>query len=127
MSDAVIVALIGSVVAVINTVITMFVKGRVEKVNTEVKGVKEDLVKVKIEIDGRLTELVKVTAEAEKAKGHLEGRAQQASETVAVAETTKEIVKAIKEIVPAAGPTKVIIAEPADVKIVEDKTKEKGK
>lgn len=121
MSEAVIVAIIGAVVAIVNTVITMFVKGRVEKVNTEVKGVKEDLVKVKIEIDGRISELVKVTAEAEKAKGNLEGRSQLASEGVAALQQTKEIVKAIKEIVPT--PVIPLPSEPIPVVVKKNEDK----
>lgn len=87
-------------------------------------------------VDGLLDE----KSRADKAIGKLEAHDELKTEGMAAAAViTKEIIDTVQKNtidaikdrnvvnIQEAAPTKVIIAEPADVKIVEDKTKEKGK
>lgn len=108
MSDAVYIAIIGAVVAIANTVLTLLLGSKVKKVDNkvvtvvdEVGIVKKELGAVKTEINGHIAKLIEVTSAAEKAKGNLEGRSELASEGIfnkeQTAATTKEIINAVKE------------------------------
>lgn len=83
MSDAVIIVIITGLFGLITLFINRLFKKMDDKLN-----------KYHAEINGNMTKLLEVTGAAEKAKGNLEGKAEQKADSISTAQQVTEAIKA---------------------------------